>query len=88
MRRVRVRAAGVLRVRIVVVGCATILFRKQFLDFPVALFGADAEFEIFFCDGVPVLFVQQYQSHGLNLLDVADGEMKRLWQRKEGRSGR
>ena len=67
-----------------VVGCATILFRKQFLDFPVALFGADAEFEIFFCDGVPVLFVQQCQSRGLEFLDGADGEMKRSWQREEG----
>ena len=57
MGRERVRASGVLGVGIVVVGSATVVFGEQFFDFPVALFGADAEFEVFFRDGVPVLFV-------------------------------
>ena len=28
---------------------------EGFFDFPVALFGADAEFKVFFGDGVPIL---------------------------------
>ncbi len=34
---------------------ATIIFRHEFLHFPVMLLGANGEFEIFSCDGIPVL---------------------------------
>jgi hypothetical protein len=36
-------------------GLSPFVFGEELLDFPVVLLGADAEFEIFFCDGVPVL---------------------------------
>jgi hypothetical protein len=34
---------------------SAVVFGKKFFDFPVVLFGADGEFEIFSSDGVPVL---------------------------------
>lgn len=34
---------------------AAVFLGEQVLDFPIALFGADAEFKVFFRDGVPVL---------------------------------
>lgn len=41
--------------RSLVDGAATFLFGQKLLDFPDILLRADAEFEIFLCDRVPVL---------------------------------
>lgn len=49
-------AACVFRVRILIHGSATVVFGQElFLEFPVALLGADAELEIFPGDRVPIL---------------------------------
>lgn len=53
-----VHTAGVLGVAVVVDGASAVVFGEELLDFPVALFGADAEFEVFAGDGVPVLEAQ------------------------------
>ncbi len=53
-----VHAAGVLGVAVVVDGASAVVFGEEFFDFPIALFGADAEFEVFAGDGVPVLEAQ------------------------------
>jgi hypothetical protein len=38
-------------------GTTLVVFRKEFLDFPVVLLDADGEFEIFAGNRVPVLFL-------------------------------
>jgi hypothetical protein len=49
-------AACVFRVRILIHGSAAVVLGQElFLEFPVALLGADAELEIFPGDGVPIL---------------------------------
>lgn len=53
-----VHTAGVLGVAVVVDGASAVVFGEELLDFPIALFGADAEFEVFAGDGVPVLEAQ------------------------------
>ena len=50
-----VQAGGGLRHAIVIDGSAAVLFRQELFDLPVVLLRADAELEIFFGDGVPVL---------------------------------
>lgn len=50
-----IHAAGVLGACIVVHGTTTVVFKKLFFDLPIALLGADAEFQVFFSNGVPVL---------------------------------
>jgi hypothetical protein len=40
---------------ILVYGGSSFFFQYRLLDFPVVLFDADTEFEIFASDGIPVL---------------------------------
>ncbi len=42
-----IHAASILGVAVVVHGAAAVFFGEELLDLPVALFGADAEFEVF-----------------------------------------
>ena len=49
-----VRRIGVIRV--LVDGASVLVFGKEFLHFPVVLFGAHGELEIFAGDGVPILW--------------------------------
>jgi hypothetical protein len=42
--------------RFLVHRASALVIRKEFLNFPVVLFGSDREFEIFLGDGVPVLY--------------------------------
>ena len=48
--------------------CAAVFLRDQFFDFPHVGFCADGEFEIFFCDGVPVLFSRQFLAEMIGVL--------------------
>lgn len=52
-----VRATCILRSAVVIDGSPSVIFRKELLDFPIALLRADAEFKIFLGNGVPVLEV-------------------------------
>ena len=36
-------------------GTSSVIFREELFDFPISLFRADTEFEIFFGNGVPIL---------------------------------
>ena len=51
----RVCAAGILRSTIVIDGTPSVIFMEELFDLPVPLLRADAEFEIFFRNGVPIL---------------------------------
>ena len=51
----RIRAACILRNSVMIDGTSSVIFREELFDFPISLFRADTEFEIFFGNGVPVL---------------------------------
>lgn len=50
-----VHASGILRVRILVDGAASLLFRKELFDFPVVRLNSNGELQILLCDIVPEL---------------------------------
>ncbi len=50
-----VHASGVLRVRILVDGATSFLFRKELFDFPVVRLDSYGELQILLCDIVPEL---------------------------------
>jgi hypothetical protein len=54
-RPVVIHASGVLRVRILIRRCASVIFRKKFLDFPAARLNSHRELEIFLGDVIPEL---------------------------------
>lgn len=58
MRRVKVHAAGVFRVSILIHSSSAIFVGEEFLDFPVALFRPNTKFQIFFGNRVPVLYAK------------------------------
>ena len=51
----RVRAAGIFRKTIVIDGTTSVIFVKELFDLPIPLLRADAEFKIFFRNGIPIL---------------------------------
>ena len=51
----RICAACILRNTVMIDGTPSVIFREELFDFPISLFGADTEFEIFFGNGVPIL---------------------------------
>lgn len=79
-----VHAASILRVTVMIDGGAAVFFGEELFDFPIALFGANAEFEVFAGNGVPVLKVEVISEDcrtnlgilvgGVYLVDHHDGE--------------
>lgn len=51
----RVCAACILRSAVVIDSTPSVIFRKELLDFPVALLRTNAKFKIFLRNGIPVL---------------------------------
>lgn len=52
-----VHATCIFRSAFVIDGTSAVIFMKRLFDFPISLFGANAELKILFGDGIPVLFI-------------------------------
>lgn len=57
VQRLLIDAAGILRLAVQVKSSTSVIVRQKFLDLPIVGFHADAEFEVFLCDGVPELLI-------------------------------